>query len=168
MESSMTYHLVLEALPGDFMPIDINVLLNNNLPVNYNSLNIIDEFTKKYSLKEIFTMIEENNIVPERYLKGNLKIINDNKYRYIAITNDIDFALDTFLTEYINDKKVMNKFMNIYIKYCKESKDEMKVALASGNIYNVLEVLFNNTYENVRNIYVYIYENIILKKQEEI
>lgn len=168
MESNAVYHLVLEARPGDFMPIDINLLLNNALPLNYNTLNAIDEFTKKYSEKEILQMIESNNIVSENYLRGKLKIINDNKYRYLVMTSDLNFSIDTFFSEYITNKRMMNKFLNIYIKYCSETKEEMKKALNNENIYEVLKILFNNSYEQVRNIYTYLYENIILKKEAEV
>lgn len=163
MQNNVTYHLVLEARPGDFMPIDINLLLNNTMPINYTSLNEIDEFTKKYTEKEIFEMIKKSNIVPDQYLTGKLEIINDNKYRYMVMTSDLNFALDTFIAEYIVDKQVMNRFLNIYIKYCKETKEEMKNAISSGNVYGVLDLLFCNNYENIRNIYAYLYENIILK-----
>ena len=168
MEGYMKYHLVLEARPGDFMTIDINLILNNTIPLDYTNLNAIDEFTKKYLETEIKEMIESNNIVPDYYLQGKLQIINDNKYRYLVLTSDMNYSLDTFFAQYINNKRIMNKFLNIYIKYCKDTKEEMQNALASENVYELLEILFNNTYENVRNIYTYLYENIILKTKEEI
>ena len=163
MKRQLMYHLVLEARPGDFMPIDINVLLNNQEPLNYNFLHTIDEFTKKYTEDEIKELIKVNNLVSDLYINGKLQIINENKYRYMVMTKDIDFSLDTFFSEFIDDKLVMNKFLNIYLKYCKETKDNMKEALSEKNIYRILEILFNNEYEKVRNIYSYIYENIILK-----
>ena len=163
MKRQIIYHLVLEARPGDFMPIDINVLLNNQEPNNYNLLHTIDEFTKRYTEDEIKELIKANNLVSDLYINGKLQIINENKYRYMVITRDIDFSFDVFFAEHINDKLIMNKFLNIYLKYCKETKDSMREALNEKNVYHILEILFNNEYEKVRNIYSYIYEKVILK-----
>lgn len=155
------YHLVLEARPKEFMPIDINILLNNKQSVNYSSLMDIDRFTKAYTKSEIFDMIKESNIVPDNYLDGSLDIINDHKYRFGVITKDDDFSLDTFFNNYIDNKTILNKFMNVYIKYCSDTKEEMKKALLTKNVNNILNVLFQNSYEKVRSIYLYLYENII-------
>ena len=105
-------------------------------------------------------MIKISNSVPENYLNGNLQIINDCKYRYLVLTKDINFSIDTFFENYIDDKLVMNKFINIYNKYCSTTKDEMKKHLNEKNINNILQLLFSNSYEQVRNIYTYLYENI--------
>ena len=164
MGNSTSYHLVLEARPKDFMPVDINLLLNNKK--NYHSLNAIDEFTKEYTLKELYQMIEDSNIVPRDYLGGKLEIINDNKYRFPIMTKDINFTLDTFLSEYITNKRVMNKFFNIYIKYCSDTKELMKEAINKEDVGKVLALLFKNPYESIRGIYFYIYENIFLKINE--
>ncbi|MBQ6840954.1 MAG: hypothetical protein IJO63_02410 [Bacilli bacterium] len=163
METQKAYHLVLEARPGDFMPVDINLLLNNTIPINYTRLEAIDEFTKKYTILEIKDMIKTNNLVSEAYLNGKLQIINENKYRYLVMTSDVNFSFDTFLAEYIENKQIMNKFMNIYLKYSSETKELMKVAINKKDVYEVLKVLFNNEYETIRNIYSYMYENVILK-----
>jgi len=147
------YHLVLEARPKEFMPIDINLLLGNKEKESYTSLMEIDKFTKKFTKEEIFIMIKDVNIVSDNYLNGTLDIINDHKYRFGVITKDDEFSLDTFFEKYFDDKIIMNKFYNVYIKYCSSTKDEMKSALEEKNLNKVLNVLFNNSYENVRCIY---------------
>ena len=50
MEEKISYYLVLELRPKDFMPVDINVLLNNSK--KYKTLRDIDAFTKNYTEKK--------------------------------------------------------------------------------------------------------------------
>ena len=52
----MRYHLVLEARPGDFMPIDINIISHDKLH-RYEPIEEIDSFTKRFSLEEIMGKI---------------------------------------------------------------------------------------------------------------
>lgn len=158
MNSKMDYHLVIEYLPGDFMPIDINVL-TNDYEKKYNNLDTIDAFTKKYTINELFDMIEEANLVPSKYLDGGLEIINNRKYRYPIISKDTSFSLDLFLSQNISNGRMMNKFLNIFLKYDKNHKDEMQKAIDSGNIYEVLNLIFELPYEKVRNIYTYMLQN---------
>ena len=94
----MNYHLVLEARPGDFMPVDIK-LICEDAPYNYKTIEEIDSFTKKYSEEEIMIMITDSNIVPFNYLEGKLQIINDNKYRYEVLYKTTSFSIDTFFTD---------------------------------------------------------------------
>lgn len=158
MNQKHEYHLVLEYLPGDFMPVDISILLNNDSE-DYSRLEIIDSFTKKYTKNEVYEMINEANIVPSKYLEGELEVINDRKYRYKAIFKDTSFSLDLFFSQNISNKRMMNKFLNIYLKYSKE-KDAMQEALDTENVYEVLNLIFNLPYERVRNIYTYMLDNL--------
>jgi len=155
----MKYNLVLEARPGDFMPIDINVLAKNS--ENYNFLENIDAFTIKYSTFELIEMIKSVNIVPDEYLNGHLWVINDNKYRYKVLTKNRAVSLDLFLKDNILDKQKMNKFLNIFNKYAKEKQELMKKSIQERDIKSILALLFSLPYENVRNIYTYIEENIL-------
>lgn len=154
----MNYYLILEKRPGDFMPINIAIIENNN--EQYASLQAIDAFTKKYSEEEIINLIKKSNIVPDSYLEGKLFVINDRKYRSKVLTKDIDLSLDIFLEKYIDNKQVMNKFINIYQKYSKEDIDIIKDAINDKRIDIILQTLFLRSYEIVRNIYFYLYENI--------
>lgn len=154
----MNYYLVLEKRPGDFMPINISLLENAN--GLYESLQAIDAFTKKYNEEEIIESIKKSNIVPDSYLEGKLFVINNHKYRSRVLTKDIDLSLDTFFEKYIGDKQVMNKFMNIYLKYSKEDVETIKNAISEKRIDIILQTLFLREYEVVRNIYIYLYENI--------
>lgn len=156
------YHFVIEGRPKDFMPIDINILLNNKIPKDYTTLMEIDKFTKSYTVDEIFDMIEEANIVPDMYLDGKLEIINDNKYRFGIITKNDDFALDKFLKDNINNKQIMNKFYNVYLKYNALYANEMKMSIQKEDIHDVLNILFSNSYDVVRCIYIFVYERIVL------
>ena len=149
----MNYHLVLELQPGDFMPININILLNNN--INYLNILNIDSFTKKHLENEILIMIREANIVPSNYLNGRLQIINDKKFRYPVLYKDINFTLDTFFENYIDDKQMMNKFLNVYLKY-NSSKEAIQKYIDKKDIEKILNNLYNLDYLTLRNIYFYL------------
>ena len=132
----MNYFLVLEKRPKDFMPININIIARDNSHI-YSSLQNIDEFTRKYTSDEIKDMIKENNLVTDDYLEG----------------------MDTFLLDNIKNKQIMNKFVNIYLKYTSDNINELKEAIKNGHINIILQILFNLDYETIRNIYFYLYEN---------
>ncbi len=155
----MRYHLVLEARPGDFMPVDINIISQDKTH-RYDTIEEIDSYTKRFSLDEIMTMISDSNIVPFKYLDGKLHVINDNKYRYPVLLRTTDFSLDTFLTNHIEDKQIMNKFLNIYLKTSNSQKEKMKSAIAECSISKILHLLFELSYLDVRNIYTYLNANI--------
>ena len=157
MPNQMEYHLVFEYLPGDFMPVDIATLLYTK-DEKYNTLEKIDEFTKQHTIEEIKEMVKDLNLVPDIYLNGDLKIINNRKYRYRVISKDDNLSLDIFFAKNISNKRLMNKFLNIYLKYNKE-KDSMQKALNEENVYEVLNIIFSMPYEIVRNIYTYVIEN---------
>ena len=160
MQKNITYHLVLEARPGDFMPIDINTLIDNS-KIDFTSLQEIDNFTKKYLFEELIAIIKESNIVPKQYLEGKLQIINNNKYRYPVLYKNITFIIDDFLINNITDKQKMNKFLNIYLKYTNENKEEMQKAINEKDSKKILNLLSKISYVNIRNIYFYLYNNVV-------
>ena len=155
----MGYHLVLENRPNDFMPIDISII-SNDKSYGFKSIEEIDSFTKKYSKEDIMMMISDNNIVPYDYLSGKLKIINDNKYRYDVLYKTTTFSLDDFFANNINNKQIMNKFLNIYLKSSKASADNMKKAIKKQDLSKILDLVFKLPYLDVRNIYTYLVANI--------
>ena len=141
MDKKEVYYLVVEARPKEFMPIDINIL-EKTYGYQYNSIENIDMFTKKYTYEEIMNLILINNLLPENFLNGSLCIIND--------------------------KIIMNKFYNIFLKYVKEDEliNEMKVYINAKNIVGILNVLYKTSYINLRTIYFYI-EKINKEKIEK-
>ena len=155
----MGYHLVLENRPNDFMPIDINIIAKGK-SYGFKSIEEIDSFTKKYSKEDIMVMITDSNIVPYDYLNGKLQIINDNKYRYDVLYKTTTFSLDDFFTNNIANKRIMNKFLNIYLKCNESSSEEMKSAIKKENISEILDLIFKLPYLDVRNIYTYLDANI--------
>lgn len=155
----MNYHLVLEARPGDFMPIDIKLLYKGK-SFGYRTIEEIDSFTKKYTENDLMTMIGDNNIVPFNYLGGKLQIINDNRYRYDVLYKTTTFSLDDFFASNIANKQIMNKFLNVYAKSSEASVNDMKQAIKSQNISDILNLLFKLPYLDVRNIYTYLLSNI--------
>ncbi len=154
----MNYFLVLEKRPKDFMPINIGILTKDDLH-NYTSLQSIDDFTRKYLEEDIKKMIKDNNLVTEDYLEGKLWVINENKYRYKLFTKDVNMSLDTFLLENIDNKQIMNKFTNIYLKYSNDNIERLKEAIKNKEVNVILQILFTLDYEKIRNIYFYLFAN---------
>ena len=162
------YYLVLEYRPGDFMPIDINILKNNRFIINYSYLQSIDNFTKNYTEFDLREMIRLNNLVPNIYLSGKLHIMNQNNYRFPVFTKDDVYSLPQFLLDHIDDKQVMNKFMNIYLKYDKDNLINMKHAIINKDVNEILMLLGNLPYEQIRAIYMYINKNILVFEKRRI
>lgn len=160
------YYLVVEARPKEFMPIDINILLKSN--INFSSIEIIDSFTKEYTYDELMNMIINNNLLPNSFLNGKLYVINDKKFRFKVLTKDDNLLLDDFFINNIEDKLMMNKFYNIFLKYVKDEDiiNMMKRAISEKSINDILNVLCKVDYLSLRNIYVYI-EKINITKEEK-
>lgn len=160
------YYLVVEARPKEFMPIDINILLKSNM--NFSSIEIIDSFTKEYTYDELMNMIIQNNLLPNSFLNGKLYVINDKKFRFKVLTKDDNLLLDDFFINNIEDKLMMNKFYNIFLKYVKDEDiiNMMKRAISEKSINDILNVLCKIDYLSLRNIYVYI-EKINITKEEK-
>ena len=156
----MNYFLVLEKRPKDFMPINIQII-NKDQKTNYLTIQNIDNFTRNYTSLEIKDLIKQNNLVTEDYLNGNLWVINENKYRYPVFTKDINLSMDDFLLKNINNKQLMNKFINIYSKYSKENLDLLKENIQKEKVANILQILFSLDYLSIRNIYFYINEKCL-------
>lgn len=167
-ENKTLYYLVVEARPKEFMPIDINILEGTSNKF-YNSLEIIDMFTKKYSYDEIMKMILENNLLPINYLNGSLCVINNKKYRFQLLTKDDNMSIDLFFINNINDKQIMNKFYNIFLKYVKDEEtiSKLKNYLIEKNIESILEILYSLSYEKIRSIYLYL-ENLNIKTEKRV
>ena len=160
------YYLVVEARPKEFMPIDINILLKSNM--NFSSIEIIDSFTKEYTYEELMNMIIKNNLLPDSFLNGKLYVINDKKFRFKVLTKDDNLLLDDFFINNIDDKLLMNKFYNIFLKYVKDEEiiNMMKSAMALKDTQKILDALCKVSYLDLRMIYVYI-EKIMKEKEEK-
>ncbi len=160
------YYLVVEARPKEFMPIDINILLKSNM--NFSSIEIIDSFTKEYTYDDLMNMIIQNNLLPNSFLNGKMYVINDKKFRFKVLTKDDNLLLDDFFINNIEDKLMMNKFYNIFLKYVKDEDiiNMMKRAISEKSINDILNVLCKVDYLSLRNIYVYI-EKINITKEEK-
>ena len=76
--------------------------------------------------------------------------------------------LNDFFINNIEDKLMMNKFYNIFLKYLKDEDiiNMMKSALITKNISQILDVLCKLNYLELRMIYVYI-EKILREKEEK-
>ena len=160
------YYLVVEARPKEFMPIDINILLKSNM--NFSSIEIIDSFTKEYMYEELMNMIIQNNLLPDSFLNGKLYVINDKRFRFKVLTKDDNLLLDDFFINNIEDRLMMNKFYNIFLKYVKDEEliNMMKSAMSLKDIQKILDVLCKLNYLDLRMIYVYI-EKIVREKEEK-
>lgn len=160
------YYLVVEARPKEFMPIDINILLKSNM--DFSSIEIIDSFTKEYTYNELMNMIIQNNLLPDSFLNGKLYVINDKRFKFKVLTKDDNLLLDDFFINNIDDKIMMNKFYNIFLKYVKDEEiiSIMKNTMYLKDIQKILDVLCKLNYLDLRMIYVYI-EKIVREKEEK-
>ena len=160
------YYLVVEARPKEFMPIDINILLKSNM--NFSSIEIIDSFTKEYTYNELMNMIIQNYLLPDSFLNGKLYVINDKRFKFKVLTKDDNLLLDDFFINNIDDKIMMNKFYNIFLKYVKDEEiiSIMKNTMYLKDIQKILDVLCKLNYLDLRMIYVYI-EKIVREKEEK-
>lgn len=160
------YYLVVEARPKEFMPIDINILLKSNM--DFSSIEIIDSFTKEYTYNELMNMIIQNNLLPDSFLNGKLYVINDKRFKFKVLTKDDNLLLDDFFINNIDDRLMMNKFYNIFLKYVKDEEliNMMKSAMSLKDIQKILDVLCKLNYLDLRMIYVYI-EKIVREKEEK-
>ena len=155
------YHLVLENRPGEFMVVDIAVLLNDFRRISYEMIENIDAFTIKYDEEELYELIKQSNLVPEKYLFGKLHIINEKKYRFPIMYKDNKFNLTEFFMDNIDDKIIMNKFLNIFNKYASSSFNDMKKAVHNKNIKLITFIFSSISYINQRNVYFYIYNELL-------
>lgn len=160
------YYLVVEARPKEFMPIDINILLKSN--INFSNIETIDSFTKEYTYEQLMNMIIHNNLLPDSFLNGKLYVINDKKFRFKVLTKDDNLLLDDFFINNIEDRLMMNKFYNIFLKYVKDEEliNMMKSAMSLKDIQKILDALCKLNYLDLRMIYVYI-EKIVREKEEK-
>lgn len=160
------YYLVVEARPKEFMPIDIKILLKSNM--DFSSIEIIDSFTKEYTYNELMNMIIQNNLLPDSFLNGKLYVINDKRFKFKVLTKDDNLLLDDFFINNIDDKIMMNKFYNIFLKYVKDEEiiSIMKNTMYLKDIQKILDVLCKLNYLDLRMIYVYI-EKIVREKEEK-
>lgn len=151
------YHLVVENRANEFIPIDINILLNNNPKKDYSFIELIDEFTMKLSEEELSDMIHNNNLIPLQAMNGKIWIINDNRYRYEVVYKDMRFSIEDFLKNNLNNARIMNKFINIYQKYSREDLDNMKIAIEEKNITMILSIVSTLDYIDIRSMCLYLY-----------
>ena len=157
------YHLVLENRPGEFMVVDIAVLLNDFRRISYEMIENIDAFTIKYDEEELYELIKRSNLVPEKYLSGKLHIINEKKYRFPIMSKDTTFNLNEFFINNIDNKQIMNKFLNIFNKYAPASFNDMNKAVQTKNIKLITFIYSWVSYINHRIIYFYIFNELINK-----
>lgn len=154
------YILVIELLPGDFMPVSPNILIHDD-KINFNMIENIDRFTYNLDEEEIFDLIKKENIVPENYLNGKLKIINKRKYRFPILTKNNKYYFSDFVKDYIDNKQIMNKLVNIFNKYKKEDVIILKRFIDDKDYKSINNLFMACPYIIQRNIYFYIYDNII-------
>ncbi len=167
-EVKMTYYLVLEDKPGDFMNVDLREIakhISDGNNKNYDTIEAIDSFTMNYTKQELYDLIRKVNVVPERYLLGDLKVINSNKYRYPVLTKTPTFTINDLFTDYLEDKIVINKLLNIINKYSQEVFLKIKEALLLRDVQTAYASYLSLSYLVQRNIFFYINENILASKR---
>ena len=162
------HFLALMYRPGDYAYIDISKL---DIASGYSPILLqdIDSFTMHYTKNEIMAAIIGANIVSSKYLSGSLVISDNQKHNPIeVIDKDFynNFQIDKYLLSKLNDKNAINTIINKFraINKDEEINQKFSEALKSGNIIDVLDILFNIPYLDLRKMIIYLIE---LKQKEE-
>lgn len=165
------HFLALQDKPGDNIYIDISKLkiANHYCP---SSLAEIDSFTMHFTTEEIMEAIRSENIVEERYLDGLLCIVDNQKHNPIEVmTKDYldGFEIESFIRSIIGDKNLVNSLINKFGSVSKDEEltQELKNALNTNLIGQVMYIIFSLPYLTQRKYMVYLIEQHRLAKQKE-
>ncbi len=141
------YLLVYEKRPGDSMPVNISFFDDNKY--DYNHIENIDTFTKKYTEDELYNIVLNSNTIGSDYLSGNIYIMENNKKRLKVIFKDTlnDFDLILFLKNNINDKQVLNVLYNKYTSLLGGIDNELK-----NGLKDILKVEVINSKEDEKEL----------------
>lgn len=150
-----SYMLILERLPGDFIPIDLT-LVNE---IFDNDIKSIDHFTSFLSKDKLIKLIKDLNIVTSEYLDGNFYIIDSKKRKYPAIFKETfsNFSLTEFLYVNKDNKNIINTIYNIY----PNNKSELKDAIGNGDLIKIISLIKTLPYIEGRKLRLYIVNNLI-------
>ena len=154
------YFLALMLRPGDYKLIDLSKLdlINNySLP----GLVGIDYFTMNFTEEEIIDSIKRANIVDEKYLHGNLVILQKGKRKPMQVLckNFINgFNISFFFESFINNKSLIN---NVIYKLSTLTDDKivienLKLCYKVKDINTMLNIILKLDYTIQRKFMIYL------------
>lgn len=156
------HFLALMYRPGDYAFIDISKL---DIARGYNPILLqdIDSFTMHYTKNEIMAAIISANIASAKYLSGTLVISDNQKHNPImVIDKDFydNFQIDKYILSKKNDKNTINTIINKFKAINKDEDINQKFSesLKNGNIIEILDILFNLPYLDLRKMMIYLIE----------
>ena len=148
------YNLAIVTKPKNYFPINLQDLkISNNF--NTNKLDELDNFTLKYTEKEIKEAIKEANLLD---VQDNmpLKVIyyEKNEIRTMpALTKDITFDMWKVIKDNFLDKNFKNQIFNFLNN--KVAVNNLKEAQTLRDYINIITAL---PYDIQRKLYFYLYE----------
>lgn len=164
----MNYYLIIEKRHGDFQNIDPSLLVGH-IDCDYRRIENIDAFTSLYSEEEFKNKLKDANIVSEDYLTGKLLIIDTYKRTYKILKKEITnlFDIEEFICHNIKDKNMMNQIKSKYALLSKNNDAlDFQKAIDTESPYLVLSMIYQLPYLDLRQMFIYISENIIIKNED--
>lgn len=151
------YYLAIEKAPNNYFPIN---LLDLNISSNFTTYKIeeLDNFTLKYTKKEILNSIKEANLL-NITSNMNLVIIYSEKNvirKSAVLTKDNYYDMWEYIKKNYENKEFINKIYNFLASKINTSfLEEIK---NPKNINNYLATLTLLPYFTQRKLYLYLYE----------
>lgn len=161
------FYLVLQIRLGDYNIINIPELdIYNN--EEYTTLSQIDTFTSKYTKEDLLESIKRGNLVQDKYLNGELRVISEYKHNFSILSKKEYDIISEFPSMLINDKEFLNKLYNIYKSNIeKVLTDKMMIdkflslfrtSLNNNDFIRSMELIEQLPYLRARSVYFYIYK----------
>lgn len=151
------YYLAVETKPNNYFPVE---LLNLSIAKGFTTqkLDELDNFTLKFTKKEIKEAIKEANLL-EITDDMDLVIIYNEKKRMRKtqiLTKDLDFDMWAYIKVQYNDKNFRNKIYNFLAN--KISKEELERLKGHDTWEEFVRIILAMPYVIQRKLYFYLYE----------
>lgn len=151
------YYLAVETKPNNYFPID---LLDLKIAPSYPIIKLeeLDNFTLKYTIKEIRDAIKEANLLNINDDMPLVIIYKEKEMvrKALPLTKDNNYDMYSKLKEKFSDKSYMNMIYNFLNK--KVASDNLTKLKNSSTLEEFLNILANIPYLTQRKLYLYLYE----------
>lgn len=151
------YYLAVETKPNNYFPIDLlDLKISPSYPII--KLEELDNFTLKYTIKEIRDAIKEANLLNINDDMPLVIIYKEKEMvrKALPLTKDNNYDMYSKLKEKFSDKSYMNMIYNFLNK--KVASDNLIKLKNSSTLEEFLNILANIPYLTQRKLYLYLYE----------
>lgn len=150
-------YLAVETKPNNYFPID---LLDLKITPGYTIIGLdeLDNFTLKYTIKEIRESIKEANLLEINNDMPLVVIYNEKNSvrKAMPLTKDNNYDMYSKLRDKFSDKSYLNNIYNFLNN--KIDSVELSKLKNSSNIEEFLTILASLPYLTQRKLYLYLYE----------